>query len=277
MSNKKTNFVISRIVMYVILIVFLVFFLFPIIWLAITSVKPQAETMSPTLPSRLTMASYVETFTRYSFAKYFPNSVIVSVLSTLLVAIVAVPGAYGFAKYKYKGCRTLFMGCVLLRMVPFIALMVPLYIYLSNLGLINTKTALVIANMTFNLPLSLWIMESYFREFPNELIEAASIDGSGRIGTLIKIVAPISLPSISTVVILTFLTTWKEFLFAFISSASDESKTITVGIAALTQDYGIRWDLMSAAGTVCILPVLIIAICFQKYIIAGMTVGAVKG
>ena len=255
MSNKKTNFVISRIVMYVILIVFLVFFLFPIIWLAITSVKPQAETMSPTLPSRLTMASYVETFTRYSFAKYFPNSVIVSLLSTLLVAIVAVPGAYGFAKYKYKGCRTLFMGCVLLRMVPFIALMVPLYIYLSNLGLINTKTALVIANMTFNLPLSLWIMESYFREFPNELIEAASIDGSGRIGTLIKIVAPISLPSISTVVILTFLTTWKEFLFAFISSASDESKTITVGIAALTQDYGIRWDLMSAAGPVCILPV----------------------
>jgi multiple sugar transport system permease protein len=94
---------------------------------------------------------------------------------------------------------------------------------------------------------------------------------------MIKIAVPIALPSIATVVILTFLTTWKEYMFAFVNSATDASKTITVGISMLTQDYGNRWDLMSAAGSVCIAPVLVIAICFQKYIIKGMTLGAVKG
>ncbi len=133
------------------------------------------------------------------FTKYFPNSVIVSVLSTVFVGDVAVPGAYGILNTYTRKQKDLHGLCS--SHGSFIALMVPLYIYLSRMGLINTKTALVIANVTFNLPLSLWIMESYFREFLNEMIEAASIDGSGRFGTLIKIVAPISLPSISTVVI----------------------------------------------------------------------------
>lgn len=275
--NSVTKSRILHSFIYLVMGIFVVFFLFPIIWLAITSFKPKAESLSTTLPSVWTIASYLEVFNQYSFAKFFPNTVIVSLVSTLFVAIISVPGAYGFSKYPYKGSRKIFMLCVLLRMIPFIALMVPLYIYLSKMGLINTKEALIIANITFNLPLSLWIMESYFRDLPDELIEAASIDGAGHMLTLVRIVVPVALPSIATVVILTFLTTWKEYMFAFVNSATDASKTITVGISMLTQDYGIRWDLMSAAGTVCILPVLVIAVCFQKYIIKGMTLGAVKG
>lgn len=275
----KKNDIANKVIIYLILLFFVFFFLFPILWLILTSIKPQSQVMQPNFPTpaSITPDSYRELFSRYAFNKYYMTSIIVSAASTLLVALVAVPAAYGFSKYPYKGSGKCFIACVLLRMVPFITLMVPLYIYMSRLGLINTRMALVIANTTFNLPFSLWIMESYFRTFPNELIESASIDGSGRMGTLIRIVVPVSLPSISTVVILTFLNTWKEFLFAFVSSATDTSKTITVGIAMLTQDYGIRWDLMSAAGTACILPVLVIAIVFQKYIIKGMTVGAVKG
>lgn len=275
--NRKKKAKLVHAMMYVVMVIFVIFFLFPIIWLAITSFKPKAEVLTNSLPSVWSMTSYIEVFNQYNFAKYFPNTVIVSLTSTLFVAIIAVPAAYGFAKYPFKGSRKIFTSCVLLRMIPFIALMVPLYIYLSRMGLINTIKALIIANITFNLPISLWIMESYFRGLPDELIEAASIDGSGRMLTLVKIVVPVALPSIATVVILTFLTTWKEYMFAFVNSATDASKTITVGISMLTQDYGIRWDLMSAAGTVCIIPVLIIAVCFQKYIIKGMTLGAVKG
>ena len=273
-GNKR---MLSRICIFIILSFFVVFFLLPIIWLMITSFKPRAEVLSTGLPSVWGLDSYVEVFTLYKFTQFFPNTVIVATVTTIFVALIAVPGAYGFCKFPYRGSRQIFMVCVLLRMVPFIALMVPLYIYLSNMRLINTLWALIIANITFNLPLSLWIMEGYFRGLPDELLEAASIDGAGRMYTLVRIAVPVSLPSIATVVILTFLTTWKEYLFAFVNSATDASKTVTVGIAMLTQDYGIRWDLMSAAGTICIVPVLIIAVCFQKYIIKGMTLGSVKG
>jgi multiple sugar transport system permease protein len=219
----------------------------------------------------------MELLNQYTFDQYYINSIIASGGSTLFVALITVPAAYGFTKYRYRGSGKVFMSCVLMRMIPFITLMVPLYMYMSWFGLLNTRMSLIIANTTFNLPFSLWIMEGYFRTFPNELIESASIDGSSRMGTLLKIVVPISLPSISTVVILTFLNTWKEFMFASVSAQSVSSRTITVGIAMLTQQYGIRWDLMSAAGTICIIPVLLITIIFQKKIMRGMTMGALKG
>jgi ABC-type glycerol-3-phosphate transport system permease component len=155
--------------------------------------------------------------------------------------------------------------------------MLPLYIYISRLRLMNTKTALIIANTIFNLPLSLWILESYFRSLPDEMLEAARIDGASRMGVLLRIVIPVSGPSISTAIILTFLNTWNEFLFAFVTAANDRARTMTVGIALLSQQYGIRWDLMTAAGMLYMIPMLIFVICFQKYIISGLTLGAVKG
>jgi len=269
----------SKTFIYLIMIFFVFFFLFPIFWLAVTSVKPAAEVMRPNFPTFDSMhfESYRELLNQYTFDQYYINSIIASGGATLFVALVAVPAAYGFTKYPYRGSGKVFMSCVLMRMIPFITLMVPLYMYMSWFGLLNTRTSLIIANTTFNLPFSLWIMEGYFRKFPNELIESASIDGSGRFGTLLKIVVPISLPSISTVIILTFLNTWKEFMFASVTAQSVSSRTITVGIAMLTQQYGIRWDLMSAAGTICIIPVLVVTIFFQKKIMRGMTMGALKG
>jgi ABC-type glycerol-3-phosphate transport system permease component len=162
-------------------------------------------------------------------------------------------------------------------MLPFITLMLPLYIYISRLHLMNTKMALVIGNTIFNLPLSLWILQSYFQSLPDEMLEAAKIDGESRIGILTRIVVPTSMPAISTAVILTFLGTWNEFMFAFVTSASDQARTMTVGIALLATQYGVRWDLESAAGMIYVVPMLIIVIAFQKYIVSGMTLGAVKG
>lgn len=141
----------------------------------------------------------------------------------------------------------------------------------------NTKLALVIANTTFNLPMSLWIMEACFQGLPHELIDAAAIDGASRMKTFLQVMLPVSKPSIATIVILTFLNAWNEFMFAFICTSSENAKTITVGMTMLTQEKGIRWDLMAAAGSLYIIPMLIIVIIFQKAIVRGMTLGSVKG
>jgi multiple sugar transport system permease protein len=266
-----------RVMIYTILFLFIMLFFLPIIWMGITSFKPQSEIYIPALPKIFTLISYKTVFTRYAFDKYFTNSLTVALVTTSLVVVVSVLGAYGFTKHQYPGSKRIFFGCVILRMLPFITLMLPLYIYVSRLKLMNTKTALVIANTIFNLPLALWILESYFRSLPDEMLEAARIDGASRMGVLLKIVIPVSGPSISTVIILTFLNTWNEFLFAFVTAANDRARTMTVGIALLSQQYGIRWDLMSAAGMIYMIPMLIFVICFQKYIISGLTLGSVKG
>ena len=135
----------------------------------------------------------------------------------------------------------------------------------------NTKLALVIANTTFNLPMSLWIMEACFQGLPHELIDAAAIDGASRMKTFLQVMLPVSKPSIA------FLNAWNEFMFAFICTSSESAKTITVGMTMLTQEKGIRWDLMAAAGSLYIIPMLIIVIIFQKAIVRGMTLGSVKG
>ena len=266
-----------QIVLYSFLILFFIVFFLPIVWLGITSFKPQEEIYIPALTKTPVLTSYKTVLTRYAFDKYFINSLSVALITTSLVIVVAVLGAYGFTKHQYPGSKRIFFSCVILRMLPFITLMLPLYIYVSRLKLMNTKTALVIANTIFNLPLSLWILESYFRSLPDEMLEAARIDGASRMGVLLRIVVPVSGPSISTVIILTFLSTWNEFLFAFVTTANDRARTMTVGIALLSQQYGIRWDLMTAAGMIYMVPMLIFVICFQKYIISGLTLGAVKG
>lgn len=273
MKRKK----IYTAIIYCILILFAIYLLFPVIWLVITSFKPRGEIYIASLPTKWVLSSYKELLTTFSFGTYFMNSLIVASTSTLLVCLVAIPAAYGFAHYRFPGSGRILNGCTFLRMFPFITLLIPLYIYISRLNLMNTKTALIIANTTFNLPMSLWIMEACFSGMPKELIDAASIDGSSRMNTFLKVILPISTPSIATTVILTFMNAWNEFMFAFVSSTSESAKVITVGMTMLTQEKGVRWDLMTAAGSLYIIPMLIIVIFFQKSIVRGMTLGAVKG
>lgn len=276
MENSKSS-IIFNILIYLTLILFVVFFIFPIVWLIITSLKPAGRIYSTSLPNPVTFDSYRTILSNYDFDNYFSNSLIVASISTAIVALVSIMGAYGFSKFKYRMSDKIFIICVLLRMIPFITLILPLYMYISKLGIMNTKLALIVANTTFNLPMALWIMETFFRGFPDEMIHAASVDGSSNMNTLWKIVVPISLPSVSAVVILTFLSAWNEFMFAFVTTSNEVARPLTVAIALLTQDYGIRWDLMTAAGTLYIIPTLLFTTSFQKYIISGLTLGAVKG
>ena len=248
--NKRR---IRTFIIYFILIAAIAFVMVPIVWLIITSFKPRGEIYMPSLPSRWTLSSYIELLENFSFDIYFKNSLIVAGATTALVCLISVPAAYGFANYGFR------------------------FNNISRLGLMNTKLALIIADTTFNLPMSLWIMEACFKGLPGELIDAASIDGASRFKTFLSVILPVSKPSIATIVILTFLNAWNEFMFAFISTSSENAKTITVGMTMLTQEKGVRWDLMSAAGSLYIIPMLIIVVIFQKSIVRGMTLGSVKG
>lgn len=273
MSKRK----VSTILVYLILIGAIAFVMVPIVWLIITSFKPRGEIYMPSLPSKWVLNSYIELLENFSFDMYFQNSLIVAGATTVLVCLVSIPAAYGFANYGFPFSKKIFTGCVFLRMFPFITLLIPLYIYISRLGIMNTKLALIIANTTFNLPMSLWIMEACFQGLPGELIDASAIDGASRFKTFLSVILPVSKPSVATIVILTFLNAWNEFMFAFISTSSENAKTITVGMTMLTQEKGIRWDLMAAAGSLYIIPMLVIVVIFQKSIVRGMTLGSVKG
>lgn len=265
------------VIMYIILILFAIYLMFPVAWMIITSFKPKGEIYTASMPSVWVLNSYQELLQNFHFGTYFVNSIIVAGVTTALVCLVAIPAAYGFALYRFPGSKGIFRGCTFLRMFPLITLLIPLYIYISRMGLMDTKISLILANTTFNLPMSLWIMEACFSGMPGELLDAAAIDGSSRINTFLHVILPISTPSIATTVILTFINSWNEFMFAFICSSSENSRVMTVAMSLLTQEKGIRWDLMTAAGTLYIIPMLIIVIIFQKSIVRGMTLGAVKG
>jgi len=269
--------IISKVVQYGIIIGLSSFVLFPIIWLVITSVKVRSEIYISKLPSSISLLSYITVLKEYRLEKFFFNSIIIAMTTTILVVIIACLGGYGFSKFKYPISDKIFLICVLLRMLPFVTLMIPLYLVIAKLGLTNSKFALIIGNTAFNLPMGLWLMETFFRDFPDELLEASYIDGASNLKALINIALPISKPSISVVAILTFITTWNEFMFALVVTSDNSSQPLTVGISMLTQQYGVRWDLMSAASMIYIIPTLLIALMLQKYIISGLTLGAIKG
>jgi len=269
--------IISKVVQYGIIIGWSSFVLVPIIWLVITSVKVRSEIYIPKLPSFISLLSYITVLKEYRLEKFFFNSIIIAVTTTILVVIIACLGGYGFSKFKYPISDKIFLICVLLRMLPFVTLMIPLYLVIAKLGLTNSKFALIIGNTAFNLPMGLWLMETFFRDLPDELLEASYIDGASNLKALINIALPISKPSISVVAILTFITTWNEFMFALVVTSDNSSQPLTVGISMLTQQYGVRWDLMSAASMIYIIPTLLIALMLQKYIVSGLTLGAIKG
>lgn len=162
-------------------------------------------------------------------------------------------------------------------MIPFVTIIIPLYLMMAKLHLINTKTCLILGNVAFNLPMDIWLLVPFFQEFPDELLEAATIDGCGRMNALIRIVLPLSKSAIMVVLIFTFINTWNEFMYSLIMNTGSDHMTLPVAIAQLTSRYGPRWDLQSAAAMLYIAPVIIITAVFRKHIIGGLTAGAVKG
>ncbi len=269
--NKKNVF------SYIVLCLYVAFILLPLFWLILTSLKDRTESYSIEWPSRVSLDNFSSVLWEYNIIKYFYNSGIIAGFTTIIILILSILATYGFTKFKYRHSDGVLNFCLLLRMIPFVTIIIPLYIVMAKLGLINTRLALILGNVSFNLPVAIWLLIPFFKDFPNELLEAAFIDGSSKLRTLISIVLPLSKPAIMVITIFMFISAWNEFMYALIMTTTQEYQPLTVAIANLTGKYGVRFDLMTAAAVLYVVPVITITIVFQKHIIGGLTAGAVKG
>jgi multiple sugar transport system permease protein/raffinose/stachyose/melibiose transport system permease protein len=254
--------------------------LFPFAWMALSSVKTLRElyTVPPVwLPEAVTFANYMKVLFASNIPRYFVNSMVIALGSTAIALALAVFAAYGFARFRFRGKAGLQAFILVGQLMPTAAIIVPLFITLKALGLVNTYLGLILVYTIITLPLSVWMLTSYFRAIPVELEEAAVIDGAGRLGILFRITLPLSLPGLVAIVVYAFVTTWNEFIFALVFAQDYRVKTLPIGLAEFSTEFNTDWGAVMAASMIMTLPVAILFLAMQKLFIGGLTAGAVKG
>lgn len=279
MNEKKS---VSNITVFVLLFIISFIFIIPFLWTFLTSIKPDEEIYSAVLtlfPKKFYIGHYTGIFTKLgNFLKYFSNSVIVSFWSVFLNVLLASTLGYSFSKFQYWG-RDFFLGFVLLIItLPYVIYLIPIYIMQSRFDLIDTRLGLILPYTATNLPMSVFIMRGQFNGVPNEMMEAARIDGATHWQTFTRVMLPIVKPGIATVIIMTFITVWGEFTYARTLCTTARSQTLAVGITFL-RDEAASWQYGTLTATIImsLIPVLIIFLSMQKYFIKGIMAGAVKG
>ena len=254
--------------------------LFPFLWMGVSSIKilPELYTVPPLWwPNTPTLGNYYKVLFESNIPRYFLNSVIISVGSTGLALILAIFASYGFARFDFRG-KPLLQSFVLIgQLLPTAAIIVPLFITLRVLGLVNTYWGLILVYMIVTLPLSVWMLTSYFKAIPVELEEAAIIDGSSRLGILFRITLPLSTPGLVAVVVYAFVTTWNEFVFALCFATDSSVKTLPIGLSEFSTEFNTDWGAVMAASVVMTLPVALLFFSMQKLFVGGLTAGATKG
>ena len=251
--------------------------LFPVYWLATLSLKREVDQFAvPPIWIRFTptLAHYRDIFVERSFGSYLLNSTLAAGLSTLLALAIGTLAAYSLARFPRPGLSFWILST---RMFPPIVSVVPLLLMLRWAKLLNSVAALVIVYTAFNLPFVVWMMRSFFAEIPPDLEEAAMLDGHTRLGALWRVVIPLVRPGLAATAAFCLVIGWNEFLFAFVVAQTDAAVTLPVGIAGRVTQYEIKWGAMSAGGVVAMLPVFAFASAMQKYLVRGLSLGAVKG
>lgn len=269
----------TRILMWTILIITVLVYAFPFIYMLLTSFKAPLETIAvpPRIfPTRWTLENYATALSRDGVIASFINGVITAVLSTGVSLLLAVPAAYAVTRYRTRYGRVFIILALVMRMVPPVAVGVPMVQIFQSIGLYDTTLALALAHVTISLPLSIWLMASFFEAVPIELEEAAKIDGASRLGALWRVVLPVTAGGIAVTAIFAFLASWNEFLFSLLLTAF-RSQTTPIVIANFQTQFGLDWGAMTALAVLYSLPVIVLTLFLQRHIVAGMTLGAVKG
>lgn len=264
---------------YAALVVVSVLFLAPIVWILSTSLKPPGEifaTPSTLLPRQPTLDNYAAVLAG-DFRRYLVNSLIAATGATALGLLLGLPAAFGFAKYRYRGSAPLLSFTVVTRVFPPIALALPFFLQFRAVGLIDTPLGLIVAYVPIVLPLVIWILEGFFRDFPRELLDAARIDGMGVLRTLVHVVIPSSLPAIGVATLFAFLVAWNEFVIAITVTRTPAAQTMPVGISTLITQFQTYWGQMMAVAAIYLLPILAVTVITQRGIVAGLMTGATKG
>lgn len=270
-DHKATPYVVAGAVIAVMLL--------PIAWTLITSLKTLKEAFAtpPTYwPNRLTLEAYKEVLTNTPVPLYVLNSIIYAMSTVIFVLAAGTLSAYGLSKYPYRGSNFILISFLVTRILPPLALLLPFYMIFRFLGLIDTRTSVIIFAIYLAFPLAVWILKAFFDTFPTHLMEAGLIDGCTRLGVLFRIVLPGVAPGIAAVAIITFLWTWQEFLSPYLFLNADANKPITVGVYYFVGDELTYWNTISAAAMLASLPGIVFFMIAQKYIVKGLTMGGVK-
>lgn len=254
--------------------------LFPFAWMGLSSIKFLNElyTVPPHWwPNAPTLQNYWTVIFDSNIPRYFVNSIVISFGSTGLALMLAIFASYGFARFDFRG-KAFWQAFVLIgQLLPTAAIIVPLFITLRVLGLVNTYWGLILVYMIITLPLSVWMLTSYFRAIPVELEEAAIIDGASRLGVLFRVTLPLSVPGIVAVVVYAFVTTWNEFIFALTFATDSSVKTLPIGIAEFSTEFNTDWGAVMAASVVMTVPIALLFFTMQRLFVSGLTAGATKG
>ncbi len=284
---QQNKFTTADLIRYTIVIAVLILFMFPIYMMITTSFKAPLDILvsPPRWNFQPTLENYVYAFQVANFGHFIKNTLIVALASTLIVVAVGTLASYGFARYNVGGGNMMFF-ILTTRMMPAIAVVLPFFLIFKNVG--NTGVGqflqlgldqlgtLVVCYTIFNLPFAIWLLHSFFQDIPTELEDSARLDGYKRWDVLWKVVFPLAAPGIAVTAIFCLLFAWNEFLFAFVLTR-DAAMTITVGVNGFWTERGILWGPLSAAATVCVVPMMVFALILQRYIVRGLTFGAVRG
>ncbi len=257
----------------------------PGLWIVLASFRPTVEIMAKPpvwIPQDLSLDAYIAMFSGIGqggipVIEYFRNSLIVSITSTVVSLAIGMAGGYAFARYRFKGKSGIFLGLMLTRTVPGIALSLPLFFVYSKLGIIDSHFGLILAYVALNVPFTIWLIDGFFRQVPKDLAEAAQIDGCTRWQAFWQVEFPLAGPGIASAGIFAFLTSWNEFALASQLTRSVTSKTLPVGLLDYTAEFTIDWRGMCALAVVMIIPALVLTFIVQKHLVSGLTSGAVKG
>jgi multiple sugar transport system permease protein len=256
-----------------------VYTLFPVWWMVSNSLKNRLDVfaMPPIwIVTNPSFVNYTQNFSEFRYAQYIFNSAIVALVTTVFSVAVGAMAGYALARFRYPRNMGFHLSFWILstRMIPPIVTIVPLFIFFHFVGLVNTKTSLIIAYTTFNLPFVVWMMKGYFREIPRELEESAMVDGDTGFGAFWRIVLPLARPGLAATAIFCMILSWNELLFAVILTETASSNTLPMGIAARITQFRIQWGEISAISIVALMPALIVAFILQKHLVRGLSFGA---
>jgi multiple sugar transport system permease protein len=278
-SNQRTRYFLNFLT-YLVIILAVLFAILPLIWTFLTSLKPESDIVTSTihyLPERLTFENYLNLWERSGFKVLVINSAITTVLTLVICLSVGSLAAYGISRFQFRMRQQLLLFYLVIRMFPIVMLIIPLYIIMRDLRLLDTRQGLSLAYTTFLLPICIWMMKGFFDAIPPELEDAARIDGCTRLSAFVRVVLPLTRSGFIATGVFIGIAAWNEYLFALMFTTSQGSRTWPVGLQLMVGEFQLPWGALSAGGITSVVPVIIFFAIVQQSIIRGITAGAVKG
>jgi multiple sugar transport system permease protein len=279
-KSRRRGELVFNILTYAIVIAVLIFALFPLAWTFITSLKPEQDIITADfhyLPQHVTFDNYVAIWNRSGFTTLITNSAIVTAITLVICMTLGSLAAYSLSRYHFRGRSVIMLFYLVIRMFPVVLLIIPLFIIMRDLKLLDSRFGLALAYSTFLLPLCVWMMKGFFDAIPVDLEDSARIDGCTRLGALFRIALPLARSGLIATAVFIGIGSWNEFLFALMLTTSQGSRTWPVGLQLMIGEFQLAWGTFSAGGIISIIPIVIFFAFVQRSLVRGITAGAMKG